>query len=405
MKISILGLNYAPEPTGIAPYTTRLAEMLVAEGHSVQVLTGYPHYPEWKLTEGYSGWQRSETINGVSVKRLRHFIPKSLSNINRMHLELSFGVRLFFARWHNPDVVLVVSPSLFASALVLFRAKFGTSKPKTGIWVQDIYCRGLEETGTGSSLQTKIMKKFEGLVFQSATKVSVIHNRFSDYLVSDLGVKRQNVNVIRNWTHLKKTSSVDRQATRKALGWGEETVVLHAGNIGVKQALENVVEAAKIADTRGESVRFVLLGGGNQKSKIEEMATGVSRIQLIAPLSDEEFQAALHSADVLLVNEMSGLKEMAVPSKLTSYFSAGLPIIAATESDSTTAGEIEVSEAGIRVNPEQPHELLDAVLKLASDSAFATKLGKSGQLYAENALSEDAAILQYSAWLRDLASV
>lgn len=405
LRISIHGLNYAPEPTGIAPYTTRLAEMLAAEGHSVRVLTGYPHYPEWKLRDGYNGWQRSETKNGVIVKRLRHFIPSRLSNIHRMHLELSFGVRLLFAHWHNPDVVLLVSPSLFASAFVLLRSRIGFGRPLTGIWVQDIYSRGLEETGSGSTLQTVVMKKIEGLVFRSATKVTVIHERFRKYLISDLGVESEKVGVIRNWTHLKKAPSVDRQATRESLGWGDETVVLHAGNIGVKQALENVVAAAKAADSSGAKVRFVLLGGGNQKHRIQDLASGVDRIQFISPLSDSEFQAALHSADILLVNEMPGLREMAVPSKLTSYFSAGLPIVAATEADSTTAGEIEFSDAGIRVAPDHPSELLQAVLQLANDAGLSQKLGRAGKLYAENSLSEEAAIIKYSAWLRDLASV
>lgn len=405
LKISIIGLNYAPEPTGIAPYTTRLAEMLAAEGHNVHVLTGYPHYPQWKLQDGYSGWQSTECLNGVVLKRLRHFIPSKLSNVNRMHLELSFGVRLFFARWHKPDVVLIVSPSLFASALVLLRSKFGIGRPLTGVWVQDIYSRGLEETGTGTSLQTTIMKKFEGFVFRSATKVTVIHKRFRKYLINDLGVKSENVGVIRNWTHLKKIPSVDRQAVRKRLGWGDETVVLHAGNIGVKQALENVVAAAKAADSSRSKVRFVLLGGGNQKEKIQNLAIGVQRIQFISPLSDEEFQAALHSADILLVNEMAGLKEMAVPSKLTSYFSAGLPIVAATEADSTTAGEIEFSEAGLCIAPERADELLQSVLQLGNDAKLSQKLGRAGKLYAENSLSEEAAIIKYSAWLRDLASV
>ncbi len=378
--------------------------MLVTEGHIVHVLTGYPHYPEWKLQDGYSGWQKTEIVNSVKVKRLRHFIPNRLSNVNRMHLELSFGVRLLFARWHRPDVVLIVSPSLFATALVLLRSKIGIGRTLTGVWVQDIYSRGLEETGTGSSLQTRIMKKFEGLVFRSATKVTVIHKRFRKYLVNDLGVKYEDIGVIGNWTHLKKRHQIDRESTRLELGWGNETVVLHAGNMGVKQALGNVVNAARAADDSSSNVRFVLLGGGNQKDRIQELSSDVDRIQFISPLSDEAFQAALHAADILLVNEMSGLREMAVPSKLTSYFSAGLPIIAATEHDSTTAGEIESSEAGVRIAPDRPDELLEVVLKLANDPALSQKLGRAGKLYAENALSEEAAIIKYSAWLRDLAT-
>ena len=76
MKITIVGINYFPEVTGIAPYTTGMAEGLAAYGHEVNVVTGLPHYPEWRIYDGYRS-QRSyrEAINGVTVDRLRHYVP------------------------------------------------------------------------------------------------------------------------------------------------------------------------------------------------------------------------------------------------------------------------------------------------------------------------------------------
>lgn len=405
LRITILGLNYVPEPTGIAPYTTRLAEQLVEAGHDVTVLTGYPHYPEWKLADGFGGWSRREVINGVKVQRLRHFIPHTVSNFQRMHLELSFGLRLVFARWHSPDAVLIVSPALFATALAITRARFGWRKPPTGIWVQDIYSRGLEETSSGNSLSTAIMKRLEGFVLRSATKVSVIHERFGDYLSSELGVPSTDIGTIRNWTHVHATPITDRPAARTRLGWGQdEVIVLHAGNLGVKQGLGNVVDAARLAEARKSRVRFVLLGDGNQKQNIRNVAKGVKKIQFIAPLPDDQFNEALQAADVLLVNELAGLREMAVPSKLTSYFASGRPIIAATESDSTTAGEIEQSGGGIRVDANAPEALLRAAEQLGNDPALSHSLGLAGQEYAAGTLSQEAAIVKYCAWLADLAA-
>ncbi|NVN00095.1 glycosyltransferase family 4 protein [Arthrobacter sp. SDTb3-6] len=400
-----MGINYAPEPTGIAPYTSRLAELLAGDGHEVTVLTGYPHYPEWKLAKGYSGWSRSELINGVQVKRLRHFIPKTVSHAQRMHLELSFGIRLLFAKWHHPDAVLIVSPALFATALAIIRARFGLAKPSTGIWVQDIYSRGLEETGAAGSISGMLMKKIEGFVLRSATKVTVIHNRFGEYIASELGVPRSHISTIRNWTHLAPEGPVDRNASRRRLGWADDDViVLHAGNIGVKQGLGNVVKAARLAESQGSRVRFVLLGDGNQRAAVQQQAAGIKRIQFIDPLPDDWFQEALQSADILLVNELSGLREMAVPSKLTSYFATGLPVIAATEVDSTTAGEIAASGAGIRVDPSAPKDLLRAAERLADDPVHSARLGAAGRDYAENRLSQHAAIVEYSAWLTKLAA-
>ncbi|WP_207345845.1 glycosyltransferase [Arthrobacter sp. E3] len=405
LRITILGLNYAPEPTGIAPYTTRLAELLVAEGHDVRVLTGYPHYPEWKLAEGYNGWSHAEVLNGVTLKRLRHFVPTTLSNAHRMHLELSFGLRLLFANWHRPDAVLIVSPALFATTFAVLRARYGWTRPSTGIWVQDIYSRGLEETGSAGSLSTKIMKKIEGFALRSATKVTVIHDRFGDYLSSELGVPRSDISTIRNWTHLAIPPAIDRIASRRRLGWADDDViVLHAGNMGVKQGLENVVDAARLAEAQRSRVRFVLLGDGNQRSMIQQLAKGINRIQFIDPLPDAWFQEALQAADILLVNELSGLREMAVPSKLTSYFSTGLPVIAATEADSTTAEEITSSGGGIRVDPSKPKDLLLAAEHLSENPDLSATLGAAGRDYAKNFLSQHAAIVEYCAWLTNLAA-
>lgn len=406
LRISILGLNYAPEPTGIAPYTTRLAELLASTGHEVSVLTGYPHYPEWRLADGYHGWSKKEMRNGVHVHRLRHFIPHRVSNLHRMHLELSFGIRLLLAKWRRPDVVIIVSPALFATALAVARARFGWRKPATGIWVQDIYSRGMEETSSGNSLTTFLMKRLEGFALRSATQVSVIHDRFGDYLASELAVPSADIRTIRNWTHIQATTtSLERPLVRRHLGWGDdEIIVLHAGNIGVKQGLANVVEAARLADSNGSNVRFVLLGDGNQRENIRTLAKDVDSIQFIRPLADDEFNDALHSADILLVNELAGLREMAVPSKLTSYFATGLPVVAAVAPDSTTAGEIENSRGGIRVSAESPQELLDAVERLGTEKLLSQSLGMAGQKYAANSLSQDAAIVKYCAWLADLAS-
>lgn len=44
-RIPIVGINYAPEHSGIAPCATGAAEYLAAQGDDVQVLTGIPYYP------------------------------------------------------------------------------------------------------------------------------------------------------------------------------------------------------------------------------------------------------------------------------------------------------------------------------------------------------------------------
>jgi colanic acid biosynthesis glycosyl transferase WcaI len=405
LRVTIVGLNYAPEPTGNAPYTSSLAEGLVDAGHVVHVVTGYPHYPEWNLKPGYSGWSRTEVIRGVHVQRLRHHVPRKPTALSRLHLELSFGIRLLFARWNRPDVVLVVSPALFSSAMAILRIRLSPNRPAAGIWVQDLYSRGVVETRTGGGSAARFAAQVESRVLRATDGVAAIHERFKDFIVKGLGVPAGKVKVIRNWTHLPASPTEGAAEMRTQLGWDpSDIVVLHAGNMGKKQGLENVVAAARLAETQGSKVRFVLMGDGNQRQRLELMSSGLSQISFLDPLPGSEFQRALAAANVLLVNELPGVKDMAVPSKLTSYFNAGVPVIAATDEGSVTASEISRSGGGIRVDAGNPGALVETAEILGQDTVRAAKLGSQGLRFREETLSAAAALSDYDEFITSLAS-
>lgn len=406
-RVLIVGLHYAPESTGNAPYTTSLAEGLRAAGHDVRVITGYPHYPEWRIREDYVGWSRRETIAGVEVTRVRHHVPAKPKFISRMHMELSFGLRAVFAVWGRPEVVLVVSPALFSSALVMLRARASWSRPRTAIWVQDLYSRGLVETadkGARATWISKLVAKFEATVLSSADGVVAIHERFQQYIVEVLGAAPSRVSVIRNWTHLPASPLTDRAVARRELGWPvNDVIALHAGNMGKKQGLENLVNAAHIAQQQKSNIRFVLMGDGNQRKRLESLAEGIDNISFLASLPTGQFQRALRASDVLLVNELPGVRDMSVPSKLTSYFNAGVPVIAATDQQSVTAQEILTAGAGLRVEPADPTALLEAIEHLRSDESMAESMGLCGLQFRQETLAREPAIARYDEFISSLA--
>ncbi|ROZ63281.1 glycosyltransferase WbuB [Kocuria soli] len=405
MRILIIGLNYAPEPTGNAPYTTALARGLVERGHTVTVLTGYPHYPEWRIAEGYTGRRQTELIDGVRVHRFRHMVPsQGGTGAARLLMELHFGLRAAFSRWPHSDVVLTVSPALFSSGIALVRARL-TGRSGRAIWVQDLYSKGAEELNGSVRRSRRLLKWLEGKVLGQAQSVAVIHPRFAAHVIESLGFPSQGVVVHRNWSHLRTVSSpVDRAAVRAKHGWGDgDRIILHAGNMGAKQDLENVVEAARRAQVQGSSVHFVLLGSGSRRAALEELGQGVENLHFLPPQDDRRFQEILHSADALLVNEQPGLREMAVPSKLTSYFRTGLPVLAAVEPDGTTAQEVLEARAGVVVPPGDPSLLLQAAQDLTADAVRCQALGANGLRHAEENLTQSSALARNEAWLRQLA--
>ncbi len=187
------------------------------------------------------------------------------------------------------------------------------------------------------------------------------------------------------------------------MGWEwPGTLVLHAGNMGAKQGLENVVESARLAEKLGHPIQFVLLGHGNQRSALVELAGGISNIHFVDPLPDHLFSHALAAADILLVNEKVGVAEMAVPSKLTTYFSARKPVLAATESNSTTADEVEASGGGVVIAPGVPEDLIGAVLALGKDEEKCAQLADRGVQYKNGVLSPSECLGAHGAWIKAL---
>lgn len=382
-----------------------MAEGLVKLGYRVVADVAHPHYPEWEVKRGYGQWTLREKIGGVHVRRRRHYVPNPPRGLRRLLSELSFGARLVALRYPASNSVIAISPSLFATWLVSIRLRLSLRAPALIVWVQDIYTLGMAETGQGGKAVAAFTRRIERAALKAADAVVVIHPRFEAYVTENLGIDPRKVKIIRNWTHLEPAPPIDREEARDRLSWPrDKRIAVHAGNMGSKQGLRNLVEAARIADRELSPIHFYLVGDGAERSQLEDAARGIECIHFLKPMSESSFRDALAAADVLLVNEKPGVASMAVPSKLTSYFDAGRPVVAATDPEGITAGELRDSGAGLVVPAGDPEALLAAVSSLCTDPAKGAEMGDSGKKYRREVLSQDAALSQWAQLIRMTAA-
>ena len=120
--------------------------------------------------------------------------------------------------------------------------------------------------------------------------------------------------------------------------------------MGQKQGLDNLLDAADRLPRDG--VRIALVGDGNDRPRLEEIAAraGLDERRLHRDAGAREAgRRRWQAADVLLVNQRASVMDMSLPSKLTSYFASGQPVLAAVSADSETAYEIESACAGLVV--------------------------------------------------------
>jgi colanic acid biosynthesis glycosyl transferase WcaI len=355
-------------------------------------LTGFPHYPAWRHAADERRIRASEWLDGVEVLRRRHYVPRRQSALHRGAYEGTFLLHGLLSRPVRPDVVLGVVPSL--SGGLLARLYAARAHAPYGLIVQDLMAPAALQSGiSGGGSVARATARLERWSAVRASVVAIASDSFRPYLTG-LGVADHRIVSFPNWVRVARPSG-NRDATRERLGWPSHTsVVLHAGNMGLKQGLNQVVAAARRADETRADVLYALIGDGSQRSALVSLAAGISRIQFLPFQPEEDLPAVLGAADVLLVSERATVVDMSLPSKLTTYFAAGRPIVAAVPDEGATAAEVRRSGAGIIVPIGDPDSLNEAVAHLRTDVASAEALGRAGGEYAKVALGESAAMLR-----------
>ena len=403
-KVLLVTTNYWPEPTGISVYTTDLAENLTAKGHQVSVLTSMPHYPWWKVPVEFSHLGEGVTShNGIEVIRAQHLVPPKMNALLRMRFE--------FSLWWNLrrvskgligkefDAVIACMPTVAAGIVgKRIAKKFGIP---FGLIVQDLSGAGAKQSGLrGGALVSKIANAIEGSALKAAHQLIVVSPAMRD-VVSGFGVDSERTSMILNYS-ARNIESVTKSTARGKFDLGsEDFVVVHTGNMGAKQDLENVVEAAEILGVNS-GVKIYLVGHGNQENTLKQLCAGRKNISVIGAVPDEDYSALLSAADLLLVNERSTQMEMSLPSKLTSYLYSERPVIAAVPRGGATwkflDGIAELVEAG------NPKALADSIIKLQNDSAKMEKLAKDGLAFAKANLEPSVGRAKYLEWVQKLLS-
>lgn len=388
MRILILGINYFPERTSVAPFTTGLSEHLAAQGHTVRVATAFPYYPEWRIWEEYRGrlTQREER-NGVEIRRVRHYIPgRASSLVQRLLHDFSFTIAGLGAGLAagSYDVVYCSCPppALALAAFLLSRIK---NVP---------YVIKLTDLASDAALATGILREgilvqcaraMEKLVYRQAEAVVCLCEDFREKLAQS-GIPAERLHLIPDWGDTEAIRPVPsdgsfRKANRIA---GEKFVVLHTGNMGKKQDLVNVVRAAALS--RGDpNLLWVIVGEGEERALVasEVKSRGTDNVLLMPLQPVEELCQLYAAADVLLLNQKTAVKDAVIPSKLLTYMASGQPVLAAANSDSVASRLVLEARCGVVVKPEDPAGLVEGALRLREDYSLRMAMGASGRAYAE----------------------
>lgn len=401
LNVLITTSYYWPEGAGSAPYLTGLAEHLAGQGHRVVVATTFPHYPDWRMRSN-GRLARTEDVAGAEVRRRWAYVPRHQSAVQRALYEATlyaFGVTAL-PTGPRPDVVVGTCPSLAGGLLAATAAT--AHRAPYGLVFQDLMGLAAKQSGiSGGDRVAAIVRRVELGLARRATRVAIIAEGFRPYL-EEGGVDPARVDRLRNWTRRAEPSESAGQ-TRERFGWKtDELVCLHGGNMGLKQGLDNLLETAALLGD--ERVRMVLAGDGNDRERLQAkaLALNLDNVDFVELQGPGRWEEIMQASDVLLVNQRASVADMSLPSKLTSYFAAGRPVVAAASPESETAREITAAGAGYVVPPDDPRAFREAILALRGNRPRAAVQGEAAKRYAVSHLSSAAVLAEYDRFVQRL---
>lgn len=386
-RVLFLGINYWPEKTGIGIFNTGRCEFLSSKGYEVSMITAFPYYPFWEIPAEYRGkWFKDESRNGVKILRSFVYVPKKVSTLSRIVHEASFLfsslLRALLVK--KPDLLFIVSPPLGLGLSAFFLSK---------LWnipyifhVPDLQPDAARDLGMiNSNLFFDILYKIEKFAYDNAAKVSTLTPAMRQKIISK-GIAAEKVLLLPDWADPLLFSLPERNGAlkfREKYGLEERLIVAHTGNMGVKQGLDIVIEAAeRLKEKKG--IVFLLVGDGADRRRLEEKAQSLnlSQLKFIPLLPNEEYLALLSAADIALVTQKKEVGDIVFPSKVMTYLSAAKPVIGAVNKNSEVAKVILEAGAGRVVPAEDSKAMAEAVGELAADAQLRQRFGQEGRAYA-----------------------
>ncbi|MEA5506200.1 glycosyltransferase family 4 protein [Halotia wernerae UHCC 0503] len=406
MHILIYSYNYHPEPIGIAPLMTELAEGLVERGHEVRVITGMPNYPQRQIYDGYRGkLYVTEQKNGVKIQRSYLRIKSKPNLIDRLLLELSFVFTSLpqALKGERPDVILLTVPPLLVCLPATLLGWLYNCPVVLN--VQDILPEAAVRVGLiKNKLIIRAFETLEKFAYRTAHTISVIADGFVDNLVQK-NVPANKIACIPNWVNLNFVKPLSKQnnSWKSAHQLDDKFVVLYSGNIALTQGLETVVEAA-VRLLHIKDIAFVIAGESKALERLQQhcLTCGADNVLLVPLQPREKLPQMLAAADVGLIVQKRNVISFNMPSKIPLLLASGRPIVGSVPATGTAAKAIQQSGGGLVVEPESPESLANAVQNLYANPALAAQLGDKGRKFAVKNYAFEQALDSYEQLFTDV---
>lgn len=402
-RVLTIGHNYFPELIGIGKYTTEFCNYLVSNGNcKVDVITGNPYYPKWKVFEGYKNkWFTKEHISGVRVYRAPLYIPSKPTGFKRLLQDSLFLASVFFIvtwmllrRKKKYDYIFIAVPSFMLGLAGLYYRFF---YPKTTVLyhIQDLQIDAAENLGMiQNKTLIKALYNIERYVLNRVNYVSTISEGMRAKILYK-SVSDNNCIIFPNWVNNKHIFPIYPEPVFSKEELHNKKIIFYSGAIGEKQGLEMIIEAAAYFSANPDFV-FIISGEGPYKQKLIEKCRQeeINNIKFSNLLPTQEFNELLNASYLSLIIQKESGSDLFLPSKLTNILATGRCVIVTALENTSLYKIITEHNCGYLIPPSDTQALCNAIEELDRDAEKRKMYSGNALNYALN-LHEDKVIGNY----------
>lgn len=370
------------EPGGTRHYS--LAKELTERGHSVTIIAGgFNHATRQKTHLQDKELWRQENIGGVSFLWLS--VPLYSGNsVRRLRSMLAFSIRVWkrlgLSSLEKPDVIIGSSPHPFAAlAAERLAARYGVPFI---LEVRDLWPQTLIDLGrlTNRHPLVWLLSVIERYLYKRSNKIITLLPKAVDHLMMK-GVDAHKVVWLPNGVDLSLCPPPAEVTSKPVL------TVMYAGSHGLANALDSILDAARILKQDGwqDRITFRLIGDGPAKPSLEKRAVAeqLGLVTFEKPVAKTEIYRVLQEADCFIMSlKDSPLYRWGISlNKMFDYLAIGRPIVFGAN---TPANPVLEADAGIVVKPEDSLAMANAIRTIAEmPIAERSDMGLRGRQYAE----------------------
>ncbi len=405
-SITIISLNFYPEDTAIGLYSTQMAEYLKDSGWDVTVITGFPYYPKWEISDDYKNKTRfiEEEYNGIRILRYKQFTPKDPNFIKRViHItDFTLGNSFNLGKIKNTDVVFSVIP--FTSSAWLGKKLSRKIKAKHWIHIQDFeFDVALESGITSNSILNKYLSKtlsnLESKILNSADIVSTISYGMIDKL------KNKSISETFYFPNWIDNDLIDPlKANQHKYLTSRKFKILYSGNIGEKQDWQFFLKIVNHFKTN-ENIEFIMVGNGSYKSKLIEQTTEYKNVVHYNSVPLSELNDLLCSANLHILFQKNDVIDSVMPSKILGMMASEVPSLITGNKESEIAKIFSSSKTGYFYEPNKIKNILRQIDELISNKKKANAVGKKARKYIVDSFSKEKVLKQFSNKLEEINEI